>query len=74
MIVKISKTFDKDISRIKNKNLKQAVFDIIKLTQQAPNLHEIPQLKKLKGHKDFFRIRLGRWHSHYQRNSRIFNT
>ncbi len=61
MIVKISKTFDKDISRIKDQELKQSVFDIIKLTQQVSDLRGIPQLKKLRGHKDFYRIRLGQY-------------
>lgn len=61
MIVKISKSFDKDISRVKDKNLKQAVFEIIELVQQVPDLRGISQLKKLKGHKDFYRIRLGQY-------------
>ena len=48
MIVKISKTFEKDLSKIQDRKLKQAVFDIIHLVQQVPDMREIPQLKKLK--------------------------
>jgi mRNA interferase RelE/StbE len=59
MIVKISKTFEKDITRVEDQKLKQSVFDIIKLTQQVSDLGGIPQLKKLRGHKDFYRINIG---------------
>lgn len=61
MIVKISKTFDKDLVKINDQKLKQFVFEIIKLVQQIYDLRGIPQLKKLKGHKDFYRIRLGQY-------------
>ncbi len=61
MIVKVSKNFEKDLAKINDKKLKQAVFDIVKLVQQVPDLRGIPQLKKLKGHKEFYRIRLGQF-------------
>jgi len=61
MIVKISKTFEKDLAKILDQKLKQAVFDIIKLVQQTQDLRGIPQLKKLKGYKEFYRIRLGQY-------------
>ena len=61
MIVKVSKAFEKDIAKIKDQRLKRAVFDIIKLVQQVPDLRGIHQLKKLKGHKEFYRIRLGQY-------------
>ena len=53
MIVKISKTFEKDLSKIQDRKLKQAVFDIIRLVQQVPDMREIPQLKKLKSEVEF---------------------
>ena len=61
MIVKVSKSFDKDLTRIKDQKLKKAVFDIIKLVQKVPDLRGIHQLKKLKDHKEFYRIRLGQY-------------
>ena len=61
MIVRVSKAFEKDLTRIKDQKLKQAVFDIIKLVQQVPDLRGIHQLKKLKGHKEFYRMRLGKY-------------
>ena len=61
MIVKISKAFEKDLTKIRDRKLKQAVFDIILLVQKVPDIHQIPQLKKLRGHKEFYRIRLGQY-------------
>ena len=61
MIVKVSRSFEKDLTRIKDQKLKKAVFDIIKLVQKVPDLRGIHQLKKLKGHKEFYRIRLGQY-------------
>ena len=42
MIVRVSKAFEKDLTRIKDQKLKQAVFDIIKLVQQVPDLRGNP--------------------------------
>ena len=61
MIVKISKTFEKDLGKIKDRKLKQTVFEIIHLVQQVSDVRGIPNLKKLRGHKEFFRIRLGQY-------------
>ena len=46
MIVKVSKAFEKDLTKIKDQKLKRG---------------GIHQLKKLKGHKEFYRIRLGQY-------------
>ena len=61
MIVKISKTFEKDLGKIKDRKLKQTVFEIIHLVQQVSDVRGIPNLKKLRGHKEFYRIRLGQY-------------
>ena len=61
MIVKISTVFEKDLARIRDQRLKQAAFDIIRLVQQVPDVRGISQLKKLRGHKKIYRIRLGQY-------------
>jgi mRNA interferase RelE/StbE len=61
MIVKVSKIFDKELSKINDQKLKKSVFEIIKLVQQVNDIRGIPQLKKLKGHQNFYRIRLGQY-------------
>ena len=61
MIVKIDKSFQKDVSKIHDVKLKSAIYEIIKQIQETDNISEISNLKKLKGHKDLYRIRLGNY-------------
>ena len=59
MIVKIDKSLEKDLSKISDKTtLKKLHSTIIKL-QNAKDLSEISNLKKLKGSQSYFRIRIG---------------
>ncbi len=51
--------FLKQVSRLKDKKLAQEIEVIIEATEIANSLSEIKNLKKLKGHKDFYRIRVG---------------
>jgi mRNA interferase RelE/StbE len=61
MIVKIDKSFQKDVSKIHDVKLKSEIYEIIKQIQETDNISEISNLKKLKGHKDLYRIRLGNY-------------
>ncbi len=47
--------FEKDLSRSKDKRLAQIVFQCIQLFEEAKNLDEIPNIKKLKGHTTAYR-------------------
>lgn len=58
MIIKVDKSFQKDTARIKQAPLKQAIIKILQRIQEVNNLSEIPNCKKIKGGKDFYRIRL----------------
>ena len=40
-------------------HVKSSVIKTIELVESAKNLSEIPNLKKLKGHKSAFRIKVG---------------
>lgn len=51
-------SFEKDLKRIRNKNLLKKLTDIIDAVKLAPDITQIPKLKKLKGHTSFYRIRL----------------
>lgn len=61
MIVRIDKSFQKDISKINDVKIKHAVAELIQSIQQTENLFSIANLKKLTGYKDFYRIRLGNY-------------
>lgn len=59
MEVKIDKTFQKDTRKIKDQVLLGKIADSILNVQQADNLKQIRNLKKLKGHYGEFRIKIG---------------
>ena len=61
MIVKIDKSFQKDISRITDAKVKLAIAEIIEAIEKSENLSSIINLKKLTGYKDLYRIKLGNY-------------
>mgnify|MGYP001180404590 CR=1 FL=1 len=58
MKVRISKSLAKDTAKITDKKVKEKLFKKIEQLQSAENLSQQP-IKKLKGFKDFYRIRIG---------------
>lgn len=59
MNILIDKTFAKDISKIKDKKVLQNLNHLISSLESTESLSEIPNTKKIKGYKAFFRIRIG---------------
>ncbi len=59
MIVKIDKSLEKDVYKISNKTIRSKLVRIIIGIQDAEKLGDIPNLKKLKGSGNYYRIRLG---------------
>ncbi len=59
MIVKIDKSLEKDISKINDKVILKKTHSTIIAIQKSSKLSEIKNLKKLKGSKNFYRIRIG---------------
>lgn len=59
MKVLIDKSFSKDVSKISDKKIRRAIANIIENIQDANKLSDINNLKKLKGTKNAYRIRLG---------------
>ena len=55
------KSFLKSIETINNKKLREAVLNCIKEVEQATTVHTISNIKKLKGHLDYYRIRIGNY-------------
>ena len=55
----IDKSFERDIKRIRDKDLLVKVADTVEQVQGAANQKEIKNLKKLKGFQSYYRIRLG---------------
>jgi len=61
MKVEFLSKFNRDLDTISSKSLKKAVLNIILQVEAAKSLSEIPNTKKLSGHKSAFRIRIGNY-------------
>jgi mRNA interferase RelE/StbE len=61
MEVKFSKPFEKDLKFVAEKLLVLKVDEIINTLIHSKSLSEIRNLKKIKGHKDCYRIRIGNY-------------
>ena len=59
MLVKIDKSFQKDVKRIKENNILKRIAATIRHVQKAENISDIRNLKKLAGSNNDFRIRIG---------------
>jgi mRNA interferase RelE/StbE len=59
MNVIVSPKFQKDLDRINDENLEDNVIVLIEFLYSINKLSEISNLKKMKGFKNAFRIRLG---------------
>ena len=61
MEVKFARPFEKDLKAISEKQVILKVDEIIRELQKATSLQNIAGIKKLKGHKDCYRIRIGNY-------------
>jgi mRNA interferase RelE/StbE len=59
MKVEFDKSFDKSLEKIRDKSLFPKIERIINNLEKAKSIADIPNLKKLSGFKDYYRIRIG---------------
>lgn len=59
MIATFTARFLKDIAKLPDAAAKTAVANLIEAAETAETMVELPSLKKLKGFKNAYRIRLG---------------
>ncbi len=59
MKVEFLAKFSKDIDAIGQKSVRLKLLSIIEQLEQADDISELAQLKKLTGHKSAYRIRIG---------------
>jgi len=59
MKVEFAKKFSRDIDDLKMKSVKQTLTRLIESLESIDSLEDIPNTKKLKGHKNAYRTRLG---------------
>ena len=58
MEVEFLDNFSKDLDKISVKSVKNNITKLIINLESAKSLAEIPQIKKLKGHKTAYRVRI----------------
>ena len=61
MTVEYSRIFLKDIQKINDIEIKQDLLDAISIFKDAENILEIANVKKLKGHSEAYRLRIGNY-------------
>jgi mRNA interferase RelE/StbE len=59
MKVEFSKKFSRDLDDVRTRPVKQALVRVIDLMENAVSLDNIPNTKKLIGHKTAYRTRVG---------------
>jgi mRNA interferase RelE/StbE len=57
--VEFSESFLKDLKAVKDKSVLAKVKAAIEASEQADTLDQITQLKKMRGSREYFRIRIG---------------
>ena len=51
--------FGRQVNKCRNKTIRRNLFKVIRTIQNAEKLAEIKNFKKLKGHQNFYRVRIG---------------
>jgi mRNA-degrading endonuclease RelE of RelBE toxin-antitoxin system len=59
MKVEFLKKFSKDLDGVNTKSVKSTLLKVITLMESVTSLDDIPNTKKLKGHKSAYRTRIG---------------
>ena len=59
MKVEFLKKFSKDLDELKLKSVKRSLMRLIELMETAESLENVPNTKKLTGHKTAYRTRVG---------------
>jgi mRNA-degrading endonuclease RelE of RelBE toxin-antitoxin system len=59
MKVEFLRKFSKDLDQVRTKSTKESVIRVIELMEAVDSLDKIPNTKKLKGHKNAYRVRVG---------------
>lgn len=59
MIVEFESSFNKALEKLNDNSLKLKIWAVIQEVELAQKLAEIKNLKKMKGYKTFYRIKLG---------------
>lgn len=59
MTIRIDKSFDKDQRKIRNKKILEEIIRVIEEVKSVSSIDQVHGVKKLKGFKEFYRVRIG---------------
>ena len=59
MKVEFLSKFNKDLEKLDVEHVKNAALKAIRIVEKAKHLTDIPNIKKLTGHKSAYRIKIG---------------
>jgi mRNA interferase RelE/StbE len=56
---RVEKSFDRDIERIKDKNVLRKLRAFITMIEKVQTIQEIPHIKKMEGYESYYRLKMG---------------
>jgi len=59
MIIEVTKSFERDVSKIRDKKVSDLLSKVLENLSNCIDLTQIVHLKKMKAVKNYYRIRLG---------------
>lgn len=59
MNVEFRRSFTRDLRKTRNRQILRRVQEVIEQVEMATSLSQLPQVKKLSGYSDYYRIRIG---------------
>ena len=61
MRFRIEKSFDRDVDKIKNKQVLRKLQELISTIGDAETIREIPHTRKIEGYGSYYRVKLGEY-------------
>ena len=53
------RSFERDLSRLRDETLRRRIREAIEQVEAAENLQDVPNLRQITGFRGFYRIRIG---------------
>ena len=71
MIITFERSFSKSLDKLKDKQVKDKLNELIISMEKADRLRDIPSIKPMKGHKGFYRIKIGDYRIGFELKSNV---
>lgn len=61
MTIKVAESFENDLNKITDKKILKKVYALINSFEYISSIYHILNIKKMEGHKNYYRIRIGNY-------------